>query len=104
VSLPGLGGVWGASDALELLETWRQSHDTDPVGWFTPAIERAIDQRVPVRVDVDMNGQAASFDLECRSMSNGRLRARDIRSDVERTIPVSHVVAITAGAATSDQS
>lgn len=104
VSLPSVGGVWDASHASTLLDTWQRSHDTDRVTWFSPAIERAIDQRVPVRIHVDMNGQSASFELECRSVGNGRLRARDIRSDVERTIPVSHVVAITTGAATSDQS
>ncbi|WP_286329093.1 hypothetical protein [Agromyces marinus] len=40
------------------------------------------------------NGETADYLLAPASVANGRLRARDRKSDIERTLPVSAIAAV----------
>ena len=40
------------------------------------------------------NGDDVDYQLEPASMGGGRLRARDRKSDIERTLPLSSIVSV----------
>jgi hypothetical protein len=40
------------------------------------------------------NGAEVQYELEPTGLSGGRLRARDRRADIERTLPVSHITGL----------
>ena len=81
----------GSSD---LPTAWRARQSSDPATWWSPFFDWAIAHKLRLDVEVDIGGQHSRFVIEPKSIQNGRLRARDTRSDVERTIPVSHVLEI----------
>lgn len=70
-------------------------------GSFEGVIELAISERVPITVTVSMGESNQEMTIEPHALRNGRLRGRDTRSDVERTLPVSHVVGVRADATLS---
>ena len=72
-------------------------------GFFDPALELAISDRAPIRVTVSMGEQTQTMVIEPHAFKNGRLRGRDVRSDVERTLPASHVVSISSGSTFSQE-
>lgn len=57
----------------------------------------AVAQRIPLAITVDMGDREHTIYLSPHSIHNGRLRGIDLRSDVERTIPVSHVLFVGPG-------
>lgn len=99
---------WVATDgdegAAALLESWRSRRGDDPAGWWEPALEWAISHKLRVNAIVNINDAESEFVIEPKSLHNGRLRARDTRSDVERTIPVTHLVQIHSPEAVSTES
>lgn len=63
--------------------------------WFARQLDIAVKARQTVRVTVRMpDGTAVDYVLEPTAMAAGRLRARDRRVDVERTLPLSHITAV----------
>lgn len=82
----------------DAVERWREHmrQARQAVGFFDGVIELAISERVPITVTVSMGESTQEMTIEPHALRNGRLRGRDIRSDVERTLPVSHVVAVRA--------
>ena len=70
-------------------------------GFFEGVIELAISERVPITVSVSMGESTQEMTIEPHALRNGRLRGRDTRSDVERTLPISHVVGVRADATVS---
>ena len=72
-------------------------------GFFDPALELAISDRAPIRVAVAMGEQTQAMVIEPHAFKNGRLRGRDVRSDVERTLPASHIVGILSGSTFSQE-
>ncbi|SIS09677.1 helicase-associated domain-containing protein [Microbacterium sp. RURRCA19A] len=62
-------------------------------------LERELDQAVRARAVVDVtvrlpDGSARVFRLEATGLGGGRLRGRDRAADVERTVPLSHIDAV----------
>jgi hypothetical protein len=84
----------GRDGSSDLLTAWRARQSSDPATWWSPFFDWAIAHKLRLDVEVDIGGQHSRFVIEPKSIQNGRLRARDTRSDVERTIPVSHVLEI----------
>lgn len=87
-------------DPLEqLVATLRESDaDTEPTGqaWLARQIDLAIRSKHALIVSVRMpGGELSDYLLEPASVANGRLRARDRRADIERTLPLSSIAAIT---------
>ena len=98
------GAGWGESDTAALIAEWDTTRQQSPERWFGGAIQRAIDAGEPLKLTVDTGQDHLTMQLELRSVGNGRLRARDIRSDVERTIPVNRIVSIAPRPVSSGQS
>jgi hypothetical protein len=58
-------------------------------------VELAIKTKLEVTVVVRMpDGTEVPYLLEPAALAGGRLRARDRRADIERTLPLSHIVAV----------
>jgi len=102
--LPAHGSAWSTGDTEALVAQWQQQRDEEPAQWFLPVLEVCIAEKLAVRVGVNMGTEVATLQVEPRSVQNGRLRARDTRSDVERTIPVKQIVWIDHGGSASDES
>lgn len=61
--------------------------------WLTRELEQAVRARAVVSVTVALpDGAERTFTLEAAGLGGGRLRGRDKAADVERTLPVSHIV------------
>ncbi|MBM7411692.1 hypothetical protein JOE38_001515 [Clavibacter michiganensis] len=74
----------------------------DGAAWTTRQLEVAIRAKAALRVRVRMpDGREVDHLLEPSSVAGGRLRARDRVADVERTLPLSSVVAISPAPATA---
>jgi hypothetical protein len=64
--------------------------------WFARELDAAIRSKSTVTVSVRMpNGEVVDYRLEPASVSGGRLRARDPQSEIERTLPLSSIAAVT---------
>jgi len=89
----------------ESVERWqnRQRSLRSEAGYFDAALELAISDRAPIRVTVSMGDQTQAMVIEPHAFKNGRLRGRDVRSDVERTLPASHIVGISSGSTFSEE-
>src|SRR5699024_6077430 len=58
--------------------------------WLRRELEGAIRERAALRLVVNMpDGSARELTLEPTGLGGGRLRGRDARADVERTLPIS---------------
>jgi hypothetical protein len=63
--------------------------------WMARQLELAIKTKMTVTVVVRMpDGSEIEYLLEPAALASGRLRARDRRSDIERTLPLSHIVEV----------
>ncbi len=101
---PAVGAGWSVEQAETLVDHWRALREDSPTEWFAPVIDLAIESGGALEVTVDMGESSAVLQLELRSVGNGRLRARDIRSDVERTIPVNRIVSMAPGPVPGEES
>lgn len=79
-----------------LIRVLRGSHDADAENaWLEREIVQAVRTRAVIDVVVRMpDGTERTFTLEATGFGGGRLRGRDQSSDVERTLPLSHVVTV----------
>ena len=65
--------------------------------WIARQLELAVRSRTPILVRVRMpDGSSSEFRLEPASVGGGRLRARDPRAGLERTLPLASITAVTA--------
>lgn len=63
--------------------------------WLARQLDSAIRSKSTVTVSVRMpNGKVVDYRLEPASVSGGRLRARDPHSEIERTLPLSSIAAV----------
>ena len=65
--------------------------------WLARQLEAAARAKETLTVTVRMpGGQTADYLLAPASVANGRLRARDRKADIERTLPLSAIAAVSA--------
>lgn len=65
--------------------------------WLARQLEAAARAKETLTVTVNMpGGQTADYLLAPASVANGRLRARDRRADIERTLPLSAIAAVSS--------
>jgi len=70
--------------------------DDSGQAWFARELDAAIRSKSAVTVSVRMpSGEVVDHRLEPTSVASGRLRARDPISEVERTLPLSSIAAVT---------
>ena len=60
-------------------------------------IQLALASKSLLIVEINANGKVMNFVLEPIGLANGRLRARDRKADIERTLPVSAITSIVIG-------
>lgn len=64
--------------------------------WLARQLELAVKGRMSVAVSVRRpDGSIVDYQLEPTGLAGGRLRALDRRADIERTLPLSSIVAVT---------
>jgi hypothetical protein len=67
----------------------------DGKAWLERQLDTAIKSKMGLTVTVAMpDGSSVDLQLEPASLAGGRLRARDRRSDLERTLPLSSITAV----------
>lgn len=93
------GGVVTDDTAAILITRVRESAAAAPEeadrAWLARQLELAIKGKVPVTVTVRLpDDSVADYVLEPAALAGGRLRARDRRADIERTLPLSSIVAV----------
>ena len=93
------GGVVSDDTATLLITRVRESAAAAPEeadrAWLARQLELAIKGKVTVAVTVRMpDDSIAEYVLEPAALAGGRLRARDRRSDIERTLPLSSIIAV----------
>lgn len=70
------------------------SEETDKA-WLSRQLDVAIRSKTALTVTVQMpDGTAVDYQLEPASVGGGRLRARDRKSDIERTLPLASIVSV----------
>lgn len=94
-----VGSAVGASSSTSLVEKLRLGSSTDPQendrAWLTRQIDLAIRAKGALTVTVQLpDGSSVDYQLEPASVASGRLRARDRRADIERTLPLSSITAV----------
>jgi hypothetical protein len=68
-----------------------------PEAWLSRQLETAVKAKVPLIVTVGMpDGSELDFLLEPTGVGGGRLRGRDRRSDIERTLPLKSIKGVRA--------
>jgi hypothetical protein len=69
--------------------------DATSQAWLTKQIESAAKLKTGLIVSIRMpGGEIVDYELEPTSVAGGRMRARDKRSEIERTLPLSSVTAV----------
>jgi hypothetical protein len=71
--------------------------DASPASDMERKILLALKTKSLLQVQINANGKFMDFLLEPIGIANGRLRARDRKADIERTLPVSAITSILIG-------
>jgi hypothetical protein len=71
--------------------------DQAPESDIDRKIQLALASKSILLVEINANGKVMNFVLEPIGLANGRLRARDRKADIERTLPVSAITSIVIG-------
>lgn len=81
---------------IERLRLHRSAADEDDgQAWLSRQLDVAIKARSALSVSVSMpNGTIVEYQLEPTSIAGGRLRGRDRKSAIERTLPLGRITAI----------
>jgi Helicase conserved C-terminal domain len=87
------------SPAKTIVHRLRMIAESTPVensqAWLERQLDTAIKGKIGLTVTVAMpDGSSIDLQLEPASLAGGRLRARDRRSDLERTLPLSSITAV----------
>ena len=93
------GGAAPNDTAALLISRVRESAAAAPEeadrAWLARQLELAIKGKVTVAVTVRLpDDSLAEYVLEPAALAGGRLRARDRRADIERTLPLASIVAV----------
>ena len=90
-----------AANFMEQLERLRaqdvEMADAAPASDMERKILLALKTKSSLNVEINANGKTMNFLLEPIGIANGRLRARDRKADIERTLPVSAITSILIG-------
>jgi hypothetical protein len=93
----GTASAAGDDTAALLVQRVRavSAPEEDSTAWLGRQLELAIRNKLTVVVTVQLpDGRTADYELEPAALASGRLRARDRRADIERTLPLSSITAV----------
>ena len=75
------------------------STETTDRAWIARQLDAAVKGRLTVTISIEQpDGTTSSLEMEPTGVGGGRVRGRDKKSDVERTLPLSHVVSVSSSA------
>jgi len=103
VDAPGIGANWSADQVQAIRDSWTRQRESDPAGWWAPLLEALISRRGHAVMEVEVSGEPMLLEIKPLSIANNRLRALDLRSDVERTIPLPLIRRLEPGARPSTE-
>lgn len=72
----------------------REEATTDGATWIARQLDVAVREKSILIVTVQMPDGEREFTIEPKGFSNGRLRCLDRTTEVERTLPASHITAV----------
>jgi hypothetical protein len=84
----------GAEVVARLRTTAAGRPDDTTRAWLSRQLELAVKGRLTVRVTVRLPGGPTELVLEPTAIASGRVRARDSRAGIERTLPLSSIDAV----------
>ena len=89
-------GVDSVAALIERLRLGGEPEDEETgQAWLVRQLDVAIKAKIPLTVSVTMpNGTLVDYQLEPTSVAGGRLRGRDNRAAIERTLPLSRIAGI----------
>ena len=91
---PPTGGTDGGRAGPARLKTAKERTPSSQA-WLERQLDTAIKAKIGLTVTVAMpDGSSVNLQLEPASVAGGRLRARDRRSDLERTLPLKSITAV----------
>jgi len=95
----GAGGALADDTAALIVSRVRAVSTSTPedtgAAWLARQLESAVKNKAAVIVDVQLpDGTQVEYHLEPAALANGRLRARDRRADIERTLPLASITAV----------
>jgi hypothetical protein len=79
---------------IERLRGSREAATTDDATWIARQLDVAVREKSILIVTVQMPDGEREFTIEPKGFSNGRLRCLDRTTEVERTLPASHITAV----------
>lgn len=79
---------------VQRLRGSREAAPTDDATWIARQLDLAVREKSILIVTVNMPDGEREFTIEPKGFSNGRLRCLDRKTDVERTLPASHITAV----------
>lgn len=82
---------------VQRLRGSREAATTDDATWIARQLDVAVREKSILIVTVSMPDGEREFTIEPKGFSNGRLRCLDRTTEVERTLPASHITAVRPG-------
>ncbi|MDH6409989.1 hypothetical protein M2113_000950 [Aurantimicrobium minutum] len=79
---------------VQRLRGSREAATTDDATWIARQLDVAVREKSILVVTVSMPDGEREFTIEPKGFSNGRLRCLDRTTEVERTLPASHITAV----------
>lgn len=79
---------------IERLRGSREAGTTDDATWIARQLDLAVRNKSILVVSVSMPDGEREFTIEPKGFSNGRLRCLDRTTEVERTLPASHITSV----------
>jgi hypothetical protein len=98
---PALAQPAATDHAKSIVERLRQAaadtaQDNDRA-WLERQLDAAVKARMTIRVTVTVqDGSSVVFVLEPTGLGGGRLRGRDRKADIERTLPLSRITSVSS--------
>lgn len=79
---------------IQRLRGSREAGHNDDATWIARQLDLAVRNKTVLIVTVSMPDGEREFTIEPKGFANGRLRCLDRTTDVERTLPASHITAV----------
>lgn len=88
-------GAIAVTSLVERLRGTTESTGSDDATWMARQIDLAVRDKGVLDVSVAMpDGSSKDFTIEPKGVSNGRVRAKDRKTEVERTLPISSITSV----------
>lgn len=88
-------GAIAVTSLVERLRGTTESTGSDDSTWMARQIDLAVRDKGILDVTVAMpDGSSKDFTIEPKGVSNGRVRAKDRKTEVERTLPIASITSV----------